>query len=397
MILVNYRFFLLFALWMACAVIAIHSVSDLSQFHYGARMALEDPSKIYAYPPDGFMRFFFGPISAVLLAPLGYLSISDAKWVWIALQTASFVLFWVALFRLYPQVLNRLWPFLVVFIFSINPLHTSFQSNNISLMLGAALLLSECYRRSESRSQHFIAGIVVTLCGTIKVFPLFVALFYWLIGKRALRFGILVGAILSVVVPLLFFGWNMTFQLFGEFFSNISTYRSENSLYTADILCLPSLITRWFEPYLGEPLTKRIIQVAFFGVSALFFASVLVEKVRRPHFSAQWPLYWALALGLMTLLNFSSRVHYMVFYLPLLCGLLQSLLEKYALWKPLVVLVSLVFIALTPEGVVGEKTNNLLELWNIPTVGLLALSLSGAFLIWSAGRSRSLGSVTPGV
>lgn len=378
-------------LWVACCAIAARFVVDLIPFHYAATMALKDPLRIYSYPDNGtLLRFFYGPLTAVLMAPLGLFPLSVAKWIWIGLQTGAYVLFWFFLLRLYPLVAR--WPlFLILFLFSINPIHTNFQTNNISLMLATTLLLCEIWRRSRKPTLEFLSGVGVSLCAAVKIFPAFILLFYWIVGRKRLRLGLLLGLLVSFLIPLVYFGPSITWSLFEDFLGNLKTYEAENNFRVEDILCMPSFVLRWFTPVLGEHSARMLVNVIFVTLSSLFFGTVWFLRRRTPSESESWNSFWALALALMALLNSSTRVHYLIFYVPALCLLLENLFIQFRIWKLLAVGLIFATVALTAQSVVGKTTNDLLESWSLPTVGLMFLVGTVVYLISKALLKQSSG------
>ena len=195
-----YRKFLLGLLLVPCWIISFPFDVDLRVMHGVGRWLYSDLGKVYN-DPAAIGRFFYGPIFLLLLKPVGYFSYPVAQWIWLALQTASYVIFWWALLRLFPVLLSRkssvVW--WLCFITAINPIHNNFQSGNIQLMLAAALLTSEVlYEKGDAGK--FFAGVVVMLAAAIKIFPIFIVGLYLLRGKRSAMAGLAAGALLSVAV-----------------------------------------------------------------------------------------------------------------------------------------------------------------------------------------------------
>ena len=102
---------------------------------------------------------------------------------------------------------------------------------------------------------------------------------------------------------------------------------------------------------------------------------------------------WALASALMVFLNPSTRPHYFIFYVPAFCSLLQILaLATEKAYLLLLLSVSTLLIAFTAEGVVGKQLNDKLEMWSVPTVGMLLLcvGLMVCLFIPVAKRNRKI-------
>ncbi len=317
-------------------------------------------------------RYFYPPFTLVLFSPLSRLPFLEFKLVWMALQTASYGVFWWCLYKLYPTIFRSPWPAVCVIVIAINPIHNNFQSNNIQIWLAAILLAAELMSRAESRRTAFSAGLLVALTVHIKVYPVFLALYYFLTACRSMRWGILSGGLIFLVLPFGFFSPESAVSLYRGFFANLTTYGAENSLTVVpDILCLPSLIARtlsaWLTPTQIASTTAMITSV----VSGAF----LLWAWRRR--SKPTPTTWEMAWLLMALLNPSTRVHYFIFYVPAFCLWTQSLSRKNIL-NSAAFATSVALIAFTTEFVVGKSLNNRLEQLSLPTWGILILA-AGVF------------------
>lgn len=372
----------------ACWAIAARYDIDLVVLHNAARLSHGQLDLIYAY--NGSLgRYFYGPFSLFLIYPLGALPYGVVKWLWIVLQTVAVALVWLGLKRIYPFLgeRSRHWPWLVVFAFSINPIHNNFQSNNIQLMLMVALVGAELGVRSPGRVGPFVAGLLVVGAAAVKVFPAYVAVLYWLLHGKWARWGLVAGTALSVLAPLALFGPEATASLFADFFRNLTTYSAENSLTRVpDILCLPSLVAR----LLGDgPLTEWTNRLLVGGISASFFF-LAWRDAKRGAPAERLTQWWALGLLLMTLLNPSTRPHYFIFYVPALCLAIEATALRAR--RPValaVTIVSFALIALTAEGVVGRTWNNRLEAWSVPTYGMVGLFLVLAYVLLTSRSNRA--------
>lgn len=377
-----YRPALLALLITACWIIAARYDIDLVVLHNAARLTHGQLERVYSY--NGSLgRYFYGPFSLFLIHPLGALSYPVVKFIWIVLQTLSFGIFWWGLCRLYPFLTSpKHWPWLLVWAFSINPVHNNFQSNNIQLMLMAAMIGAELLSRYPDRVRPFLAGVIISFASAVKVFPVFLGVLYWLIKGRATKAGLVAGALLSIALPATLFGVEPTRLLFADFLHNLTTYAAENSLTNvADILCLPSLITR----LLGDtPATAHIIRAVTLSLSAVFFALAWLDCRKGASESTQGA-WWAMGLLLMTLLNPSTRPHYFIFYVPALCLAIEATAfsREARPWALVTTIASFVLIALTAEGVVGKTLNNQMEAWSLPTYGMLGLFLVACWALFS--------------
>src|SRR4051812_23861078 len=90
----------LILLLVPCWVIAAQYNIDLVNLYAAARMLLSEPTQVYASHHE-LGRWFYGPISLVMIEPLGHLPYGVVKYFWIALQTLCFFGFWRLLGRLF--------------------------------------------------------------------------------------------------------------------------------------------------------------------------------------------------------------------------------------------------------------------------------------------------------
>lgn len=371
------RLFLVFLLLIPCVVITLRYHVDFVNMYQTAKWTHEDLTRIYAdNEASGLGRFFYGPVMLVLIKPLGRISFVAAKWVWVGLQLSSYCLFWILIHRLFPPLNKTMLGWLLVWVGSINPIHNNFQSNNIQLMLMVMLLLSEVWASGKNKTRRFLAGFLVSLAGAIKIFPLFIVVFYFLTKARSVRSGIVVGLSFALAAPVLVFGYPDTLNLFHGFYQNLASYHRENDLIKiVDILCLPSLLARLWTPFMDPTTVSWITRGVIVGISFLFYSYAWRQRANPNH---RFQLHlWSLGLALMTLLNPSSRPHYFIFYIPAFCCLVEwwneNMLSRW-LWAG--TWVSFALIAFTVEWIVGSKTlNNFLEGLNLPTLGMVLLCL----------------------
>lgn len=380
----NSRGILLFLLLIPCWVIAAQYEIDLVNLHFVAKVLHTDLTRVYAQ--NGTLgRYYYGPFSLILIHPLGLLSFPIVKWFWIGLQTLSYLFFWLGLFRLYPKLWERkyFWAWVVVWILAINPIHNNFQSNNIQLMLAAVLVWAEIFRQSERSSGPFVAGVLVALMAAIKLFPAFIAVLYFLGTSPKVRWGLIIGSAIALIAPFLFYGWNDGLFLTQDFYRNLTTYGAENPLNrTPDILCLPSLLER-----VGVSATG--VRWLGIGIAALFFW--VAYRYPRLHDNVGSRELWGVGMALMTFLNPSSRPHYFIFYVPAMASLAEFALATSPVRKGATagIVLSLLLIAFTMEGVVGKHWNNQMEFWNFPTYGMAILIAMTAYLLLKRGQSFS--------
>lgn len=378
------KWFLLVALLIPCWVIGVQYDIDLVVLHATAQFINSDYTRVYAQNGN-LGRYFYGPFSLVLIKPLGVLPYVVLKYVWLCLQTVCYFVFWKLLSELYPFLKDRayFWGWFLVWVISINPIHNNYQSNNIQLMLAALLVLGEWLTRAPSKKKQWLGGMLVTFAAGIKVFPIFLVVFYFIAKNNQTRKGIILGALIVLASPFVFLGLNKAAFLYEGFFLNLTTYTAENSLTaTNDILCLPSLMAR-----LGFP--SRANHAVVLVISALFFLWVFIAQRHQQNTRSELH-YLAMAWALSVLLNPSTRPHYFIFYVPAFCSIYELLVNRHnSQLHKIALAIATLLIAFTAEGVVGRNLNEFLEASSVPTLGMIILCVLLAVLVPRGLPSRS--------
>lgn len=384
------------ALAVAGWVVAYRGGIDFPAYYKVMRWLAEGEwSRVYA--PDGALRwFYYPPVALALFLPWGYLPFAVAKALWCVGQTLSLLVLWLSLEALYPWLARPGRPFawLVVFLAAINPVHSSFQCLNLQLVLASAMFLSEWLARSEQGGRRFAGGFLCAFVGFIKVYPLFLAAFYFLFRPGETRRGVIAGALAAALLPFAVFGPEETLGFYRGFFSNLGVYHGLYTLaHNPENLSLPSALAVWVGEGDAERWVARGIVV---GLGLVFLA--VAARARRSGDARDATHAWALAASVMALLNSSSRPDHIVFYLPAFASALEMASKPRGAWARAGITTALLFIAFTAEAVVGSRSlNNQLELWRVPVVGMIVLCVTlGALVLaraaggqWVAIRSRN--------
>lgn len=382
----------LILLLIPCWVIAAQYNIDLVNLYAAAKMLLTQPTLVYT-SHDGLGRWFYGPVSLVMIKPFAYFPYVVVKYFWIVLQTISFFAFWRLLGRLFPFMEERTvrWGWLFVWVLAINPIHNNFQSNNIQLMLATVLLWAETLDQTNEPLFGVVAGFLCAICAAIKVFPLFLCAFYFVARSRWVKTGLLTGFAAAVAVPYAFFGKTIATAQFKGFFENLTTYNADNSPVTIpDILCLPSMIMRWLTPNdviattgQASPHAALAAKIVILALSAIFFyyAWRASRETQLPA-DRRRVYWWALAMALMAFLNPSTRPHYFIFYIPAYAALVElSFAQGTAFVLQAGLLLSGALVALTAQGILGKTLNDRAEAASLPTYGALILCVVLAWVV----------------
>jgi len=392
----GFKFFLLFALFVTCAVVGWRNGQDLGPYYKVALwLGGGNLDLVYAADAENFRWYYYGPVTLPFLKLLASFSYEGVKVIWLSLHTIFYVLFWVFLYRLYPVLGERRFivGWIVVWIASINPLHTGFHSQNIQHFLAAMILGAECLTIGSRRGAQFFGGFICALAGAIKVYPLFIALLYLVLKPRTVKVGVLCGFLFSVLFPVLVFGFSDAQMLFFGWVDSLSAWGGIYSLATQpENLSMASSLARWLEPVLS-PIMLTVVTQSLFGLIALLFFGFVWRNRRNqdPGFHGQ-----VLALGcvLMIFLNATSRLDYFIFFVPAFASMVQGVRDRMvSRWVVVYGGLALGLIAFTTEFVVGGKAlNDLLEGWRVPVLGVVFL-VFGCVLGFGA-RARGVGATS---
>ena len=125
-------------------------------------------------------------------------------------------------------------------------------------------------------------------------------------------------------------------------------------------------------------------------VAGSFFTLVFHRK-NRAREDERFEIYlWSCALALMVLLNPSSFGHYLVFFIPAVCSLIEILeSSENRSWFPVAGLViGTALMALVVDGVLGKPLSRALQRLCLPSIGLIAICLALSFCLVQMARLR---------
>ncbi len=388
-----YQWLLLVTLWGAGVVIAIKYEVDFPVFYRAIQVSASSP--VHAYSADLMYqngpRFYYGPLTLVIARPLAWFNFKSAKYFWVFLQTIAFVVFWNFLLKHFDVLRKNQVAWLLVFASSINPIHLNFQSNNIQMMILAFLMVAESLSTKPSTGKQILAGLIIPFLGCIKVFPWFVIVYYFLGKSWAVRWGLVIGMMLSFALPLLVFGWNDGLATYQVFYSSLGKYQQHNSfIESTNLQCLHSLVASLLPDRIVEgPWFPLLANSLFVSIGSLFFFYVWKsgKKIANPIFQNA---LWTLTIGLMVFINPSSLGHYLVFLVPgvaagfeLLDRLPNSVCEKILMWGGALIIMVVV------DGMIGRTASHALQKIRIPAMGMLILC-AGLFLsVYRFGKMES--------
>lgn len=371
----NLPFILVLLLLIPCWGIAWKPGGDLGVYYRASTWLLQGwVSKLYSENAE-IGNFFYGPFGLSLLKPLALLSFDKANLLWLILQTMAYLFFWRNLFFIFPELLQpeKLRLFLLVWLVSIKPIHASFQSHNVQLIFAALLSWVEISRFSEKNFLQAAAGSVVTLLTSIKIYPAFLTIYYLIRGSGGVRLGLFFGGLVSILVPMVVFGFSAGLSLPFQFVENAVKYHQVYDLAKDVVsLSLPSLLATWLPK---NWVAGGAIGLTTLLISTLFFLWVyLSSRKLKPKDNRH---LWAFGWSMMGLLNSTTRPDYFIYFVPAFASL--PILTSHSIGKNryrLGITISVLLIAFITEWTLGSRElTHYLEGLRVPVLGVLLLCL----------------------
>ena len=375
MLRTKFPLLLLILLLIPCWGIGWKPGGDLGVYYQASQWLQKGwVTKIYSDNSE-IGNFFYGPLGLAILKPLSLLSMYQANILWLALQTLAYVFFWRSLFKIFPELLEPkgIKLFLLVWLVSIKPIHSSFQSHNVQLMFAALLICSEVSFRSTGKHREWFGGMTVSLLSSIKIYPAFLAIYYFLKRKSTIVLGLILGGILSLIIPCFVFGFSTGISLPISFVENARKYHAVYDLAKDVVsLSLPSLLATWLPK---SWLANGAIAITVGIISLLFFSWVAIKNknLKTKDERGLWALSWAM----MGLLNSTTRPDYFIYFVPAFSSLPLWISQqpRKGLFK-LGVTISVVLIAFITEWTLGSRElTHYLEGLRIPVLGIIILCL----------------------
>lgn len=341
--------------------LALYQTAVLHAFH-------GEFSRVYA---DAVSLFYYGPFSLFILSPLTLVSFQTGIYLAILIHALAFLVVWFVLYELYPVMRSRHGMFVwgLVWLVSLHPIHSDFRSLNVQLPLASALLLAEWLY--QKKNLPFLSGFLAALTVLVKVFPVFILLYYFLFRGKQVRRGVIAGFLTGILAPLAAFGFENGVSLHQDFVRNLFLYPVKNgSLADAGIQCLPSLFTVALRPFLPSRALAGVILFFQAGLAGGFFYWVWQNRQR----ASSSLFVWAFAMALMVFLNPSSRHDYFVFYLPAFASIGLLWRENYlSLCSRGAVLVSVILSYGTTQAILGRFYSESANELHLLAIGIIFL------------------------
>ena len=280
---------------MGLAVLFVHKVSgkmpDLAVYWTAANRASHAEPLYRA--DDGHYQFKYLPAFAVLMIPLGAVSLETAKAVWFMTSVALLVGLLVLSVRLLPERRRPTWVLVAL------TLAVMAKFYGHELVLGQMNLLfaviAEAGALAAINKREVTTGALTALAIVVK--PYAVIFLPWLIARRRLEsIAIAVlGCAIVFALPCVIYGVPQTIRLHQDWWATVTSSTTPN-LTNADNVSIAAMWAKWIG--IGRLAT---ILAAITSLSAVVLAAVVLT--RRNHLRAPEALESALLLTLIPLLS----------------------------------------------------------------------------------------------
>jgi hypothetical protein len=271
-----------------------HLPDELSDFEVYWRAAVRTLRSEPLYRvTDAHWRFKYLPGFAVLVAPVGMLSLASAKAVWFVFSAALVPALIALSIALLPQQRRSTRTLAFVAVIAMG----KFLANDLGLgqvnVLFADIVCGAIL--ATQRGRDLAAGVLIVLATAVK--PYAVVFLPWLAvtrGRRALAAGAAAFVVL-LALPLVFYGVAPTVELHREWWKTV-TESTASTLTNPDNMSLSGMFSKWLGA--GAAASSATIVTS----AALVVLAVLVIALGR-RLPRREPLEGALLLTLIPLLS----------------------------------------------------------------------------------------------
>jgi len=269
--------------------------------------------QILRMPPTPVGGYYYTSFFALVISPVGRLSLPPAMTAWAVCQVICLVAFWAVSARglLKLTAVQSAW--FAALCMTSYPLLNNLKWGQVSVLL---TMLSVAAVAARDRRHSIGAGILLGLAAAIKFYPGLLAVYF--IVKRDVRACVsfaIAGAIFYCAIPAAILGWHNWFEFENTILNTVSqtnlALRDPNSQY------LTHVGLRWFASVAHHPapaMAGHALTVAGFIVAAgsVVLAWFIQRGVQSP--ARDWLSMSAVLLATPFLVK-TSWPHYFV-YLP---------------------------------------------------------------------------------
>ncbi len=243
--------------------------------------------------------------------------------------------------------------------------------------IGVFLVLFSLLAFKLRKTMPLLAAVCLFLVFGIKYYGLIIlGYFFWLKEWRVVLYSTSIAIGVLFILPVVIFGYLPTSLMYHDFFIAINRYGDGWSIYS---IVYPNIVSPAlrFLNYLGIDYSHyrtSALAVLLFCAAIIiiwFLPSFLKQKNK---ITERYRLkMFFVSLCLCSMLSPVSWYNMVLFYTPLIIfGLIDSIISKN-IYSKIGVMAYLLLFALTTPAFVGNKTNDLLEFYAVPFVGLFIL------------------------
>ena|GEM_PF-769347 len=379
--------------WLLAGVLLVASFSmalrwsnDMSTYALAWERVREGRlGELYEISRGGQGGYYYSPFFALAGAPLSLLSTSELRCVYALITLAIGLAAWVLLKRTLRETGLRLSaraaPWILLLLVMSNNIVGQFQTANISLWVIAFCLFS-LYKHLHGKLG--MAAFWLALAVNFKIFPAFMLLyFFW---QRDLRFFVYFAlwSLAFFAIPAISFGWATNLELHQQQIEMLRVYGPQNDFGREAYQALSALLVRLSrEGMLGSWGEARLIQVSQATVVVISGIFLLAFGVARSR--AEKILSFFFLMTMMGQFSPASWINSMGFcYFPAFAVVLMLIWGPNASLRnriPSLKMASIKYLglaffigyALTTQGVLGRRLNDILERASVPTYAIAAL------------------------
>ena len=266
-------------------------------------------------------------------------------------------------------------PFLFVLRFVIDDL-SNIQINSFILL--ACLYAIHCFMQGK----QMIAGIVLGVIISLKVYPIFLLFFF--VYKRAYKLSLVTLMVigLTILISFLIFGYDVGVHYYSDWIHNkamgdtILTHKNQSLFPWFDGLLTNQsrgLDITYNVFNLSASISKKITYVVV-GLAAISIGWLFRKSTNRYHEAGQF----AFVLAAIPILSPLAWKYYFVFLFPLIFVVFNTLYKNpnHSKWSMRLFIVAIALAILSTDGLLGVWFSDVLEVFGCVTWATFLLLLS---------------------
>ncbi|HVJ65318.1 MAG TPA: glycosyltransferase family 87 protein [Bdellovibrionota bacterium] len=266
-------------------------------------------------------------------------------------------------------------------LFATNNILGQMLTGNVSLLV---VLLAYLGLYFSTRHRPAAAGFFWALAANIKVYPIYLGLYFlWKRDWRALAYGA-VFALTLLLVPGLFWGMDRNIEIHSQWIQMLRAFGPQSDFGR---LALQSFAAMGYRSFMAlgwsATLGLKLMQLFTLGLNVF----VLLKLRRNSPGDNVWAIAWCVTF--MALATPASWVHHLgVAYVPLFTLVLAHAIGlRDRLAYALLALGTLLYAG-TTDAIIGRTLNDVFEAHSVPTWGLAILVL-GAYRVQSLAHKKT--------